>query len=56
MPTIDSGRLESTATRIFEGLGAPPGDAAWIAHLSSSPTCAGTIPTASSASRNTRTE
>jgi hydroxycarboxylate dehydrogenase B len=33
MPTIDSGRLESTATRIFEGLGAPPGDAAWIAHL-----------------------
>ena len=33
MPTIDSGRLESTATRIFEGLGAPPGDAAWIARL-----------------------
>jgi len=33
MPTIDSGRLESTATRIFEGLGAPPRDAAWIAHL-----------------------
>jgi uncharacterized oxidoreductase len=33
MPTIDSGRLESTATRIFEGLGAPPSDAAWIARL-----------------------
>jgi len=33
MPTIDAPRLESTATRIFEGLGAPRGDAAWIAHL-----------------------
>jgi len=33
MPTIDSGRLESTATRIFEGLGAPPSDAAWIGRL-----------------------
>jgi len=33
MPTIDPTRLESIATRIFEGLGAPPGDAAWIAHL-----------------------
>jgi len=33
MPTIDPGRLESTATRIFEGLGAPPADAAWISHL-----------------------
>ena len=33
MPTIDSARLESTATRIFEGLGAPPADAAWISHL-----------------------
>jgi LDH2 family malate/lactate/ureidoglycolate dehydrogenase len=33
MPTIDATRLESTATRIFKGLGAPCGDAAWIAHL-----------------------
>src|SRR5260370_27090994 len=33
MPTIDATRLESTATRIFEKLGAPTGDAAWIAHL-----------------------
>jgi hydroxycarboxylate dehydrogenase B len=33
MPTIDATRLESTATHIFERLGAPPGDAAWIAHL-----------------------
>ena len=33
MPTIDASRLESTATRIFEALGAPVGDAAWIATL-----------------------
>jgi hydroxycarboxylate dehydrogenase B len=33
MPTIDAVRLESTATRIFEALGAPAGDAAWVAHL-----------------------
>src|SRR5207245_8838890 len=33
MPTIDASRLESTATRIFEALGAPAGDAAWIATL-----------------------
>ncbi len=33
MPIIDASRLESTATRIFERLGAPTGDAAWIAHL-----------------------
>src|SRR2546426_7474446 len=33
MPTIDASRLESTATRIFEALGAPAGDAAWIARL-----------------------
>jgi uncharacterized oxidoreductase len=33
MPTIDSARLESTATRIFTGLGAPASDAAWIAAL-----------------------
>ena len=33
MPIIDSGRLESMATRIFEGLGAPTSDAAWIARL-----------------------
>src|ERR1700693_251686 len=33
MPTIDPTRLESTATRIFQGLGAPPGDAVWIARL-----------------------
>ncbi len=33
MPTLDATRLESTATRIFEKLGAPTGDAAWIAHL-----------------------
>ena len=33
MPTIDATQLESTATRIFEKLGAPTGDAAWIAHL-----------------------
>src|SRR5882672_2753828 len=33
MPTITSGRLETTATRISEGLGAPPSDAAWIARL-----------------------
>jgi hydroxycarboxylate dehydrogenase B len=33
MPTIDASRLERTATRIFERLGAPSGDAAWIAHL-----------------------
>ncbi len=33
MPTIDATRLESTATRIFEKLDAPTGDAAWIAHL-----------------------
>src|SRR2546427_10114597 len=33
MPTIDAFRLESTATRIFEALGTPAGDAAWIATL-----------------------
>src|SRR6267142_4182906 len=33
MPTIEATRLETTATRIFERLGAPAGDAAWIAHL-----------------------
>ena len=33
MPTIDPTRLESTTTRIFQGLGAPPGDAVWIARL-----------------------
>src|SRR5262249_36277960 len=34
MPTIDAGRLESMATRIFEGLGAPSAAAAWISrHL-----------------------
>src|SRR5467141_2447837 len=33
MPTIDASRLESTATRIFEALGTPAGDAAWIATL-----------------------
>ena len=33
MPTIESGRLERTSTRIFEKLGAPPGDAAWISRL-----------------------
>ena len=33
MPTIDATRLESTATRIFEALRAPRGDAAWIARL-----------------------
>jgi uncharacterized oxidoreductase len=33
MPTIDASRLESTATSIFEALGAPAGDAAWIATL-----------------------
>ncbi len=33
MPTIDAVQLESTAARIFEALGAPAGDAAWVAHL-----------------------
>jgi len=33
MPTIDAARLETTATRIFERLGAPAADAAWIARL-----------------------
>src|SRR6266478_4681078 len=33
MPTIDTARLETTATRIFERLGAPAVDAAWIARL-----------------------
>jgi len=33
MPTIDPTRLQATATRIFTGLGAPPGDAAWVATL-----------------------
>lgn len=33
MQILDAARLESTATRIFERLGAPAGDAAWIAHL-----------------------
>jgi uncharacterized oxidoreductase len=33
MPTIDAARLETTATRIFERLGAPAVDAAWIARL-----------------------
>src|SRR6266702_6127830 len=33
MPTIDPARLETTATRIFERLGAPAVDAAWIARL-----------------------
>src|SRR5262249_14484794 len=33
MPTIDAARLESMATRIFEGLGAPSADAAWISRL-----------------------
>jgi uncharacterized oxidoreductase len=33
MPTIDVARLETTATRIFERLGAPAADAAWIARL-----------------------
>src|SRR5712692_10654311 len=33
MPTIDTARLETTATRIFERLGAPAVDAAWIAKL-----------------------
>jgi uncharacterized oxidoreductase len=33
MPTIEASRLEGTATRIFQGLGAPRGDAVWIARL-----------------------
>jgi hydroxycarboxylate dehydrogenase B len=33
MPTIDSARLEAKATRIFTAMGAPAGDAAWIAAL-----------------------
>src|SRR6266536_3271374 len=33
MPTIDAARLETTATRIFERLGATVVDAAWIARL-----------------------
>ena len=33
MPTIDPGRLEAKATRIFIAMGAPEGDAAWIAAL-----------------------
>jgi uncharacterized oxidoreductase len=33
VPTIDPGRLEAKATRIFIAMGAPEGDAAWIAAL-----------------------
>lgn len=33
MPTIDPARLEAKATRIFTAMGAPDGDAAWIAAL-----------------------
>jgi uncharacterized oxidoreductase len=33
MPTIDAGRLESRAARIFAAMGAPADDAAWIAAL-----------------------
>ena len=33
MPNIDRSRLQSTAHRIFVGLGAPPSDAEWIAAL-----------------------
>lgn len=33
MPTLDSTRLEARATRIFIAMGAPAGDAAWIATL-----------------------
>ena len=33
MPTIDPGRLEAKATRIFTAMGAPADDAAWIAAL-----------------------
>src|SRR6266545_1619858 len=33
MPTIDPARLEATGTRIFAAMGAPEGDAAWIATL-----------------------
>src|SRR5215467_2838085 len=33
MPTIDAARLETTATRIFERLGAPAADAALIARM-----------------------
>ena len=33
MPTIDPGALEATGTRIFAAMGAPDGDAAWIASL-----------------------
>src|SRR5438067_59401 len=33
MPTIDATRLEATSARIFAAMGAPDGDAAWIATL-----------------------
>jgi len=33
VPTIDPGRLEAKAARIFIAMGAPEGDAAWIAAL-----------------------
>ena len=33
MPTVDPGALEATGTRIFAAMGAPDGDAAWIATL-----------------------
>ena len=33
MPTIDPAQLEAKATRIFTAMGAPAGDAAWIAAL-----------------------
>ncbi len=33
MPTIEADRLETTGTRIFAAMGAPEGDAAWIATL-----------------------
>jgi uncharacterized oxidoreductase len=33
MPTIDPGRLETMGTRIFAAMGAPAGDAEWIATL-----------------------
>ena len=33
MPTVDAAGLEARATRIFAAMGAPAGDAAWIAAL-----------------------
>jgi hydroxycarboxylate dehydrogenase B len=33
VPTVDAGSLEQRATRIFTAMGAPAGDAAWIAAL-----------------------